>query len=89
MTHIRAQTASLVSLVTLAAVIASCVRPIIEPGPNSGIAVKSDRLGWYTKKVVAKRAPETLLADDGTICRVAPDRFRDTATGTAVYCNWQ
>jgi hypothetical protein len=59
------------------------------PGPTGGAVVKSARLGWYTKKVVAKRTPETLLAEDGTICRVAPDRFSNTATGAAVYCNWQ
>ena len=51
--------------------------------------LKGQRLGWYTKKVVAKRAPETLLAEDGTICRVAPDRFAATRTDTAVHCNWQ
>jgi hypothetical protein len=67
----------------------SCVRPIIEPGPTGGAVVKSARLGLYTKKVVAKRAPETLVAEDGTICRVAPDRFSATEAGTAVYCNWQ
>lgn len=67
----------------------SCVRPIIEPGPTGGAVVKSARLGLYTKKVVAKRAPETLVAEDGTICRVAPDRFNATEAGTAVYCNRQ
>jgi hypothetical protein len=64
-------------------------RRFVEPVGASGVVVKSDRLGWYTKQVVAKRAPETLLADDGTICRVAPDRFKGTDTGAAVYCNWQ
>ena len=54
-----------------------------------GAVVKSNRLGWYHKKVVTKQAPETLVADDGTICRVAPDRFRSTAAGALVYCNWQ
>jgi hypothetical protein len=48
-----------------------------------------DRLGWYTKKVVAKTPPETLNAGDGTICRVSPDRFRDTALEALVHCNWQ
>jgi hypothetical protein len=67
----------------------SCVKPIIEPGPTGGAVVKSARLGLYSKKVVAKRAPETLVAEDGTICRVAPDRFSGTDAGTAVYCNWQ
>jgi hypothetical protein len=81
--------ASTLAVGTLLASAASCARPFVEPGQRGGVTVKSARLGWYTKKVVAKRAPETLLADDGTICRVAPDRFRATDTGAAVYCNWQ
>ena len=51
--------------------------------------IKSDRLGWYTKRVVTKQAPETLYAEDGTICRLSPERFRDTAVGALLYCNWQ
>jgi hypothetical protein len=67
----------------------SCARPFVEPARNGGVAVRSARIGWYTKKVVTKRAPETLLAEDGTICRVSPDRFEATASGSAVLCNWQ
>jgi hypothetical protein len=74
---------------TLMVGVANCARPFVEPGARGGVAVKSARLGWYTKKVVAKRAPETLLAEDGTVCRVAPDRFNATKIGAAVYCNWQ
>jgi hypothetical protein len=76
-------------LAALSGTAASCAGRFIEPGPTGGAVVKSARLGWYTKKVVAKNPPETLLAEDGTVCRVAPDRYRDTAIGTAVYCNWQ
>ena len=60
----------------------------VEPRPG-GIVARSDRTGWYIKKVMAKEPPETLLAEDGTICRVAPDRFRATPVGTALRCNWQ
>jgi hypothetical protein len=67
---------------------ATCARPFVEPNPG-GVTVKSARLGWYTKKVITKREPETLLAEDGTICRVSPDRFRATKSGSAVLCNWQ
>lgn len=81
--------AAALAIGALAAAATSCAGRFIEPGPTGGAVVKSARLGWYTKKVVAKRAPETLLAEDGTICRVAPDRFRATGTGTAAYCNWQ
>jgi hypothetical protein len=62
--------------------------PVIEPTPN-GAVVKSARTGLYTKAVLTKKDPDTFLADDGTICRVPADRFRDTAVHTLVYCNWQ
>jgi hypothetical protein len=63
-------------------------RPIIEATPN-GAVVRSARIGLYTKAVLTKKEPDTLMADDGTICRVPPDRFRDTAANSLVYCNWQ
>lgn len=83
------QAAAVFALGAVTAATSSCAGRFVEPGPTGGAVVKSARLGWYTKKVVAKRTPETLLAEDGTICRVAPDRFSNTATGAAVYCNWQ
>ena len=70
-----------------------CARPattVVGAGTGGGgVVVESAPLGWGTKEVVTKRAPETLVARDGTICRVAPDRFRDTETGALVRCNWQ
>ena len=56
---------------------------------GAGAVAGSSRVGWATKAVIAKREPESLLARDGTVCRVAPDRFRDTAVGDQVECNWQ
>jgi hypothetical protein len=62
--------------------------PVIEATPK-GPVVRSARTGLYTKAVLTKKEPDTFLADDGTICRVPADRFRDTAVHTRVYCNWQ
>jgi hypothetical protein len=62
--------------------------PVVEPAPH-GAVVRSARTGLYTKAVMTKKEPDTFLADDGTICRVPADRFRDTAVHTLVYCNWQ
>jgi len=62
--------------------------PVIEPAPH-GAVVKSARIGMYSKSVMTKKEPDTLLADDGTICRVSADRYRDTAVHTLAYCNWQ
>jgi hypothetical protein len=89
MPNLWSRTAAVLALCAGTGAAASCAGRFVEPGPTGGAIVKSARLGWYTKKVVAKRAPETLLAEDGTICRVAPDRFGSTAAGAAVYCNWQ
>jgi hypothetical protein len=73
----------------LAAMIAGCYRPrYIDPAPN-GAVISNARLGLYTKVVIAKRDPDTLVADDATICRVPPDRFKSTAVNTLVYCTWQ
>jgi hypothetical protein len=66
-----------------------CVRPYVEPRRDGGIGVTSARLGLYTKKVVTKREPDTLIAEDGTICRVSAERYRETRVGAAAYCNWQ
>ena len=70
--------------------IASCApRPsVIEPSPN-GAVIRGARTGQYTKEVMAKKDPDTLLAADGTFCRVPADRYRDTAVHSMVYCNWQ
>lgn len=83
----RAAAGSFVLTVLLATAV-SCGPRYVEPRPG-GMIVRSDRIGWYLKKVMAKEPPETLLAEDGTICRVAPERFRSTSIGTLVRCNWQ
>jgi hypothetical protein len=74
----------------VAVLLAGCSHrpPIIEPAPN-GAVLHSARIGLYSKAVLTKKEPDTFLADDGTICRVPSDRFRDTALHTLVYCNWQ
>lgn len=77
------------ALVALAASVAGCHPRHVERTPGGGVVIKSDRFGWYTKKVVTKQPPETLYAEDGTICRLAPERFRETAVGALLYCNWQ
>jgi hypothetical protein len=79
-------TAPTLGLLLLAAV--ECAGRYVEPNPGGGVAVKSAQVGWYTKKVATKQEPATLLAGDGTICRVSPDRFRATKSGAMVLCNW-
>jgi hypothetical protein len=79
------------SSLALVLALAACApsRPTVESTPG-GFSVRSARLGPGTKKVVAKRPPQLLLADDGTGCDVAPNRFRDTPVGTLVECeDWR
>ena len=55
-----------------------------------GLGVTTVRTGPGVKKVVAKRPPALLLAEDGTGCDVAPDHFRGTAVGALVDCpDWR
>jgi hypothetical protein len=55
-----------------------------------GVAAGTARTGPGVKKIVAKRPPELLLAEDGSGCDVAPDRFRDTPVGALVDCgDWR
>ena len=62
----------------------------VETTPGGGVAVvRGMRLGWARKAVATKQPPETLVARDGTVCRVAPDRYNDTAPGALVDCDWQ
>jgi hypothetical protein len=64
-------------------------RPYIEPVTPNGIAIKSAQLGMYHKEVVTKKDPDTLIAPDGTMCRVAPDVYKSAALHSVMYCNWQ
>lgn len=41
-----------------------------------------------TKRVAAKRAPGTLVAEDATRCEMLPDAFEATGVGTMVRCAW-
>jgi hypothetical protein len=69
--------------------VGACARPrYIEPTPH-GAVVTSAKVGLYTKEVMTKKDPDTLVADDATICRVSPDQYASTRVHSMVYCNWQ
>jgi hypothetical protein len=62
----------------------------VSPTPTGGIRVEQGlQLGWAIKRVVTKQEPSTLIAQDGTVCRVSPDRFKDTKVGRDTTCEWQ
>ncbi len=74
--------------VVIAGVVACSPGARVSPTPG-GIRVDEPRLGWGTKRVLTKQEPSTLIAQDGTICRVTSDRFKDTQVGRDTACNWQ
>ena len=74
--------------VVVGCVIACSPATHVSPTPG-GVRVDQPRLGWATKRVLTKQEPETLIAQDGTICRVTSDRFRDTQVGRDTVCDWQ
>jgi hypothetical protein len=41
-----------------------------------------------TLEVMAKRAPDALIAPDGSTCRVAPDVYASTRVGSLFRCRW-
>jgi hypothetical protein len=41
-----------------------------------------------TREVLTKRAPDTLVARDGSSCRVAADVYAATAIGSQFRCPW-
>lgn len=66
-------------------------RPGAQVRPTAG-GVRVDEpayIGWATKRVLTKQEPSTLLAQDGTICRVSADRFKSTEIGRDTACDWQ
>ena len=41
-----------------------------------------------TLEVISKREPDTLIAPDGSTCRVAPDVYGRTRIGSVFRCRW-
>jgi hypothetical protein len=54
------------------------VRPTREPALAAEV----------TLEVVAKQAPDALIAPDGSSCRVAPEVYSGTSVGTLFRCRW-
>src|SRR5262245_37236610 len=55
-------------------------------GTGQGRSVE-DRM--RTKRVAAKEEPTTLIADDRSRCVVTERKFRETAIGSDVLCDWR
>ncbi len=55
----------------------------------SGPPVVRERDDWVTKRVRAKREPDRLVAEDLSVCWVAPDVFANIKPGDAWRCDWR
>ncbi len=89
MAKLCARSAALCALAAHLALTTACVHPRLEAGPDGAVVSTTAKTGWHRKKVMTKRAPEALLADDATLCRVSAERFKATKIGDMIYCNWQ
>lgn len=84
----------------LSALAAGCrVRPLTMPGqdrdpralPGSADdrATRADDAQVSLKRVTAKEAPATLIADDGSRCTVSEKRYEETRIGHNALCVWR
>ena len=80
-------------LLVVALVVDACARQPVrvhtEPATGAMFVETGVLLGYAPKRVLAKSPPETLIAADGTVCRVAAERFRRTEPGRVAACAWQ
>lgn len=79
-------------IATLSLLLAACMsgrRTTVEPRPGGGVNVRQGGIGWATKRILTKQPPETVIADDGTVCRVAADRYKASVAGSDFACDWQ
>lgn len=71
------------SLLLSALLLPSCGSPGLLPRPTPGPTAEA------TKRISAKSAPATFVAEDGSTCRVAPEVFAHTAPGALWRCRWE
>ena len=76
-------------LVVVTCAVACAPGAQVRPTPGGVRVDEHAYIGWATKRVLTKQEPSTLLAQDGTICRVSADRFKSTQIGRDTACDWQ
>ena len=59
------------------------------PGSPDNRATRAEDAQVSMKRVTAKEAPTTLVADDGSRCSVSEKRFDDTRIGDSALCVWR
>jgi hypothetical protein len=59
------------------------------PGSTSNRGPGDVEPAVASKRVAAKEAPLTLVADDGSRCSVNESKYNNTRIGDAVFCAWR
>jgi hypothetical protein len=76
-------------LLIAALLVSSCARPNYRAAwPDHVVVAGGPQLGYFIKQVIEKQAPATLRAEDGSVCRTSPERFRATPEGEWIACEW-
>lgn len=76
-------------LLTLVFSALACARPTYVDGwPDRFKFSGGAQPGFAIKQVIEKQPPVTLLADDGSICRMSRERFSRTNEGALIACVW-
>ena len=57
--------------------------------PGASATTQGSGTGLARKAVHGKQDPVTLVAADGTRCPVTEKRYRETAIGEVVWCQWR
>ena len=69
--------------------ISACARPDYgESRPEWLLLSAGPQPGYAIKQVIEKDPPETLVGDDGSICRTSRERFARTRDKAWVACAW-
>jgi hypothetical protein len=69
--------------------ISACVRPdYAESRPEWLLLSAGPQPGYAIKRVIDKDPPETLVGDDGSICRTSRERFARTRDNAWLACVW-
>jgi hypothetical protein len=67
----------------------ACARPdYAETWPDRFSLSAGAQPGYGIKRIIEKQAPETLIAEDGSVCRIAPERFARSKVGRWISCVW-
>lgn len=76
-------------LIPVLCVVAACARPdFAESWPHRFTLSGGPQPGYAIKRVVEKREPAILLADDGSVCRTSIQRYAATPVGSWANCDW-